>query len=67
LWSPKDSLIAYNIKTHRMRRGHYLDAVAHPRWSGVRFVQLRSPGEVRAFMEGVGAKSEEARAKSGAA
>ena len=56
LWSPKDSLIAFNVKTHRMRRGHYVEAMRHPRWSEIRFIQLRSPDEVREFVAQLGAR-----------
>lgn len=49
LWDQEQSLIAFLLRNHRAQRARYLDAMQDPQWAHIRFVQLRSPGEVEVF------------------
>jgi adenylate kinase family enzyme len=51
LWETDRSLIAYLLKTHWRRRRDYQQLMADPRWSHLTFVRLRSPREVRAWLD----------------
>lgn len=55
LWS-RDSLITYTVLYNRRNRRRYLDATADPRWAHIRFIRLRSPGEVATFVAGMDAE-----------
>ena len=57
LWSMTDSLLAFQLRTHRPRRKRNEADMADPRWSHIRFIRLRSPAAVEAFMRDVGART----------
>ncbi len=40
LWSPEQSLLAWNITRHRSRRRRYADAMQSPRWRTLRFIRV---------------------------
>ncbi len=49
LWD-KNSLITFNITTHRRRRARYAAAMGDDRWAHIEFVRLRSPRELQTFL-----------------
>lgn len=51
LWSPNDSLIAYTISRHRRNQRVFVERMARAVTEGQTFVRLRSPRELRAFLE----------------
>ncbi|HET9015289.1 MAG TPA: hypothetical protein VFN57_06815 [Thermomicrobiaceae bacterium] len=53
LWDRQKSLIAFTLWTHGGRRRAYAAAMADPRWAHLRFVRLRSAGEVQAWLSDV--------------
>ena len=50
LWD-KNSLITFNITTHRSRRARYAAAMDDPRWAHIEFIRLRNPQELRGFLD----------------
>jgi adenylate kinase family enzyme len=60
LWSfdPKKSIIVWAATRHGVYRTRYTDAERDPRWSGLRFVRLRSQAEADGFLAGVAAQAE---------
>lgn len=50
VWNPEKSLVAHILKTHRERRRRLESASSDPRWGHLRFVRLRSPGEVEGWL-----------------
>ena len=54
LWSPPDSLIAWNISSHRRRRRHFEGAMRDPRWRQARFIRIRSTRGVEALRRDLG-------------
>ncbi len=55
LWSfkPETSIIAWTATRHGVYRRRYRAAERDPRWARLRFVRLRSQGEVDGFLTGV--------------
>jgi adenylate kinase family enzyme len=55
LWSfkPETSIIAWTATRHGVYRRRYREAERDPRWAHLRFVRLRSQGEVDGFLTGV--------------
>jgi adenylate kinase family enzyme len=55
LWSfkPETSIIAWTATRHGVYRRRYREAERDPRWARLRFVRLRSQGEVDGFLAGV--------------
>ncbi|HKS90966.1 MAG TPA: hypothetical protein VJQ83_03485, partial [Tepidiformaceae bacterium] len=49
LWD-KNSLITFNVTTHRSRRARYAAAMADPRWAHIEFIRLRNPQELQALL-----------------
>ncbi len=49
-WNPQRSIIAWAATHHGKYRRRYLEAEKDPRWSGLRFVRLRSRSEADAFL-----------------
>ncbi len=52
-FKPEKSIIAWAATRHRIYRERYGAAEHDPRWSGLRFVRLRSQREADAFLAGV--------------
>jgi adenylate kinase family enzyme len=50
VWSPTESLIAYNWSTHHEKRARYLAAMRDPAYAHVRFHHLRTPREVSGLL-----------------
>lgn len=50
LWSPNDSLIAYNASQHRKHRATFEQAMVEAEAAGKRFLRLRSPRAVRHWL-----------------
>jgi adenylate kinase family enzyme len=50
VWSPKDSLLAYNIRHGRAARQRLERAMNDPAFAHIRWVRLRSPGAVREWL-----------------
>lgn len=50
---PEESVIVWSWTHHTTYRDRYAAAIEDPTWSHCRFVRLRSPGEVRAFLAGL--------------
>ncbi len=55
LWSldPQKSIIVWAATQHGKYHDRYLAAECDPRWSGIRFVRLRSQSETDTFLAGV--------------
>jgi adenylate kinase family enzyme len=51
-WDPQRSVIAWAWTRHAVYRQRYAAAMEDPAWGHCRFIRLRSPREVRAFLEG---------------
>ena len=49
LWDKEQSLIAWQLSTHRRNRARNEAEMRDQRWSHLRFVRLRSPREIEAF------------------
>lgn len=49
-----ESMIAWAWTRYPLYSKRYSAAMADPRWSALRFVRLRTPGEVEAFLQGSG-------------
>lgn len=52
LWS-NDSLLKWAVKSHFTQRRDHLRARTDPRWAHIDFVRLRSPSEVRRWLDAV--------------
>jgi hypothetical protein len=52
-WDPNCSLFAFTVATYGERRRRYLQEMANPRWSNIRFIQLRSGAAVEEFARAV--------------
>ncbi len=50
LWDTEQSLLAYALTAHRRKQRRYVGAMADPQWAHLRFVRLRSAGEVEQFV-----------------
>lgn len=57
VWRQADSLLWWIVTQHRRRWRQYLEAIADPRWSHVRFVRLVASSDVDAFARAVAAES----------
>lgn len=53
LWNRDDSLIRFNIETHRRRRTLFEAAMADSQWTDITFVRLCSANAVRQYADGV--------------
>ena len=53
VWRQEDSLLWWIVTQHRRRRRQYLEAIADPRWSHIRFVRLVATADVEAFVQAV--------------
>ena len=62
VWRQEDSLLWWIATQHRRRRRQYLEAIADPRWSHIRFVRLVSTTDVEAFARAVAVESRRADA-----
>jgi adenylate kinase family enzyme len=51
VWSPNDSLLAYNIRHGRQFRRRLEEAMANPKLGHIRWVRLHSPRELRRWLE----------------
>jgi hypothetical protein len=51
VWSPKDSLLAYNIRHGRRFRKRLEEAMADPALARIRWVRLGSPRELRRWLD----------------
>lgn len=49
-WDPEASVLAWSWTRHARYRSEYADLQRTPRWAHLRWVRLRSRGEVRAFL-----------------
>jgi hypothetical protein len=49
----KDSIIRWMLTTYHRKRKTYLAAMESPEYEHIRFVRLRSPGEVERFLAGM--------------
>lgn len=49
----RDSMILWVIRTHLRRRGTYLQLLAEPAWSHIRFLTFQSPTETERFLHDV--------------
>lgn len=54
IWRGGDSLIYWIVTQQRRKRRSMLAAQADARWAHIRFIRLRSPSEVRAFLAAIG-------------
>lgn len=54
VWSPDDSLIAYNVQRHRRNRELFVQAGDEARAAGKHFLRLRSPREVERLLRNLG-------------
>lgn len=50
LWDPRDSLVAYTLRSHRRRRLRNASKLAEPEWAHLRKYRLRSPRAVASFL-----------------
>jgi adenylate kinase family enzyme len=50
---PERNIIRWSWTNHAKYQARYAAATTDPRWSGVRFVRLRSPSEVDAWVRGL--------------
>ena len=57
VWRQADSLLWWIVTQHRRRRRQYLEAIADPRWSHIRFVRLIASADVEAFAQAVAAEA----------
>lgn len=55
------SILVWGWTRFGLYRRRYADAMSDPVWEGVRFVRLRSPAEVRRFLESAGSEASDAR------
>ena len=46
----RDSIVLWTLKTYRKNRVGYLADMRDPRYQHIRFIRLRSPGQVREFI-----------------
>lgn len=53
-WRRDDNIWVWSWARHELQRERFVDALGDPRWSGVRFVRLRSHGEAARWLAGVG-------------
>lgn len=51
VWRPEESLIGYAFASRKEVRERYLTALADPRWAHIRFIRLRSSGEIKSFVQ----------------
>jgi adenylate kinase family enzyme len=51
VWETNRNLFSYTVTTHRRRQREFLAAMRDPRFAHLRFVRLRSTGEIDAFLE----------------
>lgn len=51
VWNPEESLLAFIVRMHERKRRRMLEMTNDPRWSHIRIIRLRSPAEVRAFLD----------------
>lgn len=51
LWDTKDSLIAYTVRRNGVQRGQFLAAMGDPTLDRIRWVLLKSPGQVERWLE----------------
>lgn len=58
LWSPSNSLIAYNVSRHRRNRQVFRRAMEEGRAAGKRFLRLESPFAVERLLENLAADVE---------
>ncbi|MBE0608554.1 MAG: adenylate kinase [Dehalococcoidia bacterium] len=61
LWSPNDSLIAYNVSRHRQNRRIFRRAMEDARAAGKCFLRLESPRTVERLLENLAADGEMAK------
>jgi len=52
-WRKEDSLLWWIVTQHTRKRDRWVEYMADPRWSGIRFVRLTSSREIEAFVESV--------------
>jgi len=50
----KDSILLWMLKNYRHNRRRYLAIMQSPRYSHIRFVQLRSPAQAQQFLASIG-------------
>ncbi|MCB2223090.1 MAG: AAA family ATPase [Actinobacteria bacterium] len=50
----RDSILWWLVRTHRRTNARYARDAASGEWSHLRWVRLRTPAEVRAWLEGLG-------------
>ena len=55
VWSPKDSLIAYNVLRRKQQRERFEALRRDPALADIRWVRLRSPKQARRWLESRGA------------
>ena len=55
VWDQKDSLIAYGLRNRAHMRQRFLDAMASPDLRHIQWVRLKSPAQVRGWLESVDA------------
>jgi adenylate kinase family enzyme len=51
---PEENIVLWAWTTHPKNRRRYLDAMEDPTWAHLRFVRLRSPAEVEAWVGSLG-------------
>lgn len=51
VWNPNDSLLAFNIRNGRRVRQRFEDAMRNPEFAHIRWVRLRSPGELSRWLD----------------
>ena len=59
VWDQTESLLAFAVRSHAKKRAEFEAATHDPRWSGARWVRLRSGAETRAFLATVPARAKQ--------
>lgn len=52
-WRKEESLLWWIVTQHTRKRDRWVEYMADPRWSGIRFVRLTSSREIEVFVESV--------------
>lgn len=53
VWNKEESLIGWIVSQHHRKRRDMISDMVDPRWAHIRFIQLRSTSQIRAFIESV--------------